>query len=118
MSRPTALVLAAAGTNRDHDAAFALDLAGAVKFAFQPAEEVSNGAQAMIGDGVLDGPTVHAAFGIHLWNDLPVGTIGIMAGPVMASVDQFEIEILGRRRWQWWLCVRGCRACRHWACGS
>ena len=73
-----------------------LDLTGSVKFAFQPAEEVSNGAQAMIGDGVLDSPTVHAAFGIHLWNDLPVGTIGIMAGPVMASVDQFEIEILGR----------------------
>ena len=73
-----------------------LDLAGAVKFAFQPAEEASNGAQAMIGDGVLDRPHVHAAFGIHLWNDLPVGTIGIMAGPVMASVDQFEIEILGR----------------------
>ena len=73
-----------------------LDLGGSVKFAFQPAEEVSNGAQAMIGDGVLETPQVHAAFGIHLWNDLPVGTVGIMAGPVMASVDQFEIEILGR----------------------
>jgi amidohydrolase len=73
-----------------------LELGGSVKFAFQPAEEASNGAQAMIGDGVLDGPPVHAAFGIHLWNDLPVGTIGIMPGPVMASVDQFEIEILGR----------------------
>lgn len=69
---------------------------GSVKFAFQPAEEVSNGAQAMIADGVLDGPRVHAAFGIHLWNDLPVGQIGVMAGPVMASVDQFEIEIVGR----------------------
>jgi len=74
----------------------ALELSGSVKFAFQPAEEVSNGAQAMIGDGVLEMPKVHAAFGIHLWNDLPVGTIGIMPGPVMASVDQFEIEILGR----------------------
>jgi len=73
-----------------------LDLGGSVKFAFQPAEEVSNGAQAMIGDGVLETPQVHAAFGIHLWNDLPVGTVGIMGGPVMASVDQFEIEILGR----------------------
>ncbi|HET8712664.1 MAG TPA: M20 family metallopeptidase [Gemmatimonadales bacterium] len=73
-----------------------LELGGSVKFAFQPAEEASNGAQAMIGDGVLESPPVHAAFGIHLWNDLPVGTIGIMAGPVMASVDQFEIEILGR----------------------
>jgi amidohydrolase len=73
-----------------------LDLGGSVKFAFQPAEEASNGAQAMIGDGVLESPKVDAAFGIHLWNDLPVGTIGIMAGPVMASVDQFDIEILGR----------------------
>ena len=73
-----------------------LSLPGAVKFAFQPAEEVSDGAQAMIAGGVLDGPAVDAAFAIHLWNDLPAGTIGIMAGPVMASVDQFEITILGR----------------------
>ena len=71
-------------------------LGGSVKFAFQPAEEASNGAQAMIADGVLDAPRVDAAFGIHLWNDLPVGTVGIMAGPIMASVDQFEIEIHGR----------------------
>jgi len=71
-------------------------VAGSVKFAFQPAEEVSNGAQAMIADGVLEAPKVDAAFGIHLWNDLPVGTIGITPGPIMASVDQFEIEIHGR----------------------
>ncbi|MBI1967724.1 MAG: amidohydrolase [Gemmatimonadetes bacterium] len=71
-------------------------LAGAVKFAFQPAEEISNGAAAMIQDGVLEDPKVDAAFGIHLWNDLPVGTIGVMPGPVMASVDEFEITILGR----------------------
>lgn len=71
-------------------------LPGAVKLAFQPAEEISNGAEAMIKDGVLDAPKVHAAFGIHLWNDLPAGTIGLMAGPVMASVDEFEITILGK----------------------
>src|SRR3989449_632119 len=47
-------------------------------------------------DGVLDAPTVDAAFGIHLWNDLPAGTIALMPGPVMASVDEFEIAILGR----------------------
>ena len=73
-----------------------LALDGSVKFAFQPAEEASNGAQAMISDGVLDTPKVDAAFGIHLWNDLPVGTIGVTPGPIMASVDQFEIEIHGR----------------------
>ena len=74
----------------------ALPLGGTVKLAFQPAEEVSHGAQAMIADGVLDAPRVDAAFGIHLWNDLPVGTVGVMPGPIMASVDEFEITILGR----------------------
>src|SRR6185436_17545180 len=62
-------------------------LAGALKFAFQPAEEIAGGAKAMIAAGVLDSPRVDAVFGIHLWNDLPVGTIGVMPGPVMASVD-------------------------------
>ncbi len=71
-------------------------LPGAVKLAFQPAEEISNGAEAMIAAGVLDGPTVDAAFGIHLWNDLPVGSIAVMAGPMMASVDEFEIAIVGK----------------------
>ena len=74
----------------------AAHLPGRVKFAFQPAEEVSDGAEAMIRDGVLDAPKVDAAFGIHLWNDLPAGTISVMPGSVMASVDQFEITIVGR----------------------
>jgi len=69
---------------------------GVVKFAFQPAEEISDGARAMVADGVLEQPHVDAAFGLHLWNGLPVGTIGVMAGPVMASVDQFEITVTGK----------------------
>jgi amidohydrolase len=71
-------------------------LAGGVKFAFQPAEEISNGAEAMIAAGVLEAPPVDAAFGIHLWNDLPVGSIALMPGPVMASVDEFQIAIVGK----------------------
>src|SRR5438093_5341242 len=73
-----------------------LELPGSVKFAFQPAEEASYGAQAMIVDGVLEAPQVSAAFGIPLWNELPVGTIAVTPGPFMASVDQFEITIHGR----------------------
>jgi len=73
-----------------------LPLAGALKLAFQPAEEIAGGAKAMIAAGVLDAPRVDAVFGIHLWNDLPVGTIGLMPGPVMASVDEFEISVVGR----------------------
>jgi len=73
-----------------------VSLPGVVKFAFQPAEETSDGAAAMIRDGALEHPPVTAAFGIHLWNELPVGTIGVTAGPMMASVDEFEITITGR----------------------
>ena len=73
----------------------AVTLPGAVKFAFQPAEELSGGATAMIGDGILGAPAVNAAFGVHVWNELPVGMIGITAGAMMASVDEFEITIAG-----------------------
>jgi amidohydrolase len=74
----------------------AVVLPGTVKLAFQPAEELSGGAGAMIEDGVLERPAVEAAFGIHLWNGLPVGTIGVMPGPMMASVDEFEIALAGK----------------------
>lgn len=73
----------------------AVTLPGAVKFAFQPAEELSGGATAMIGDGVLNAPAVNAAFGVHVWNELPVGMIGITPGAMMASVDEFDITITG-----------------------
>lgn len=73
----------------------AVALPGTVKIAFQPAEELSGGATAMIADGVLAAPDVGAALGLHLWNELPVGTIGLMPGPVMASVDEFDITITG-----------------------
>ena len=69
-------------------------LPGRVRFVFQPAEEGEGGAQAVIRAGVMDG--VDMAFGIHLWNELPIGTIGVKAGPLMASVDRLRIVIRGR----------------------
>jgi amidohydrolase len=54
---------------------------GTVKFAFQPAEELPpGGAKGMIEEGVLENPGVDAAFGLHLWNSLPVGKIGVDEG--------------------------------------
>jgi amidohydrolase len=67
---------------------------GRVLVLFQPAEEGEGGAQAAIQDGVMDG--VDLVVGIHLWNELPVGTIGVKAGPLMASVDRLRIVIHGR----------------------
>jgi amidohydrolase len=69
---------------------------GTVKFAFQPAEELPpGGAKGMIEEGVLEQPKVDAVFGLHLWNGLPVGKIGVEAGPIMASVDRFDVVIKG-----------------------
>ncbi len=67
-----------------------------IKLLFQPAEESGNGARRMVLDGVLASPEVEAVFGMHGWPDLPLGIVGVHSGAVMASVDNFEITILGR----------------------
>ncbi len=69
---------------------------GTVKAVFQPAEEGGRGALRMIEAGVLESPRVDAAFGLHVWNDLAVGTVSVTPGPVMASVDEFAITITGQ----------------------
>ena len=71
------------------------DLHGTVKFAFQPAEENVGGAEPMIAAGVMDNPTVDAAFGIHIAQDLPVGTIGVIHGPMTAACDEAVVIIRG-----------------------
>ena len=70
------------------------DLCGTVKLAFQPAEEIAKGAQAMIDQGVLDG--VDACFAIHVWTDVPAGLVSLEPGSRMASCDQFCIRIIGK----------------------
>jgi amidohydrolase len=69
---------------------------GTVKLIFQPAEEGPGGAKPMIDAGVLTDPAVDAIIGLHLWNNLPVGTVGVRPGPLMAAVETFECEIFGR----------------------
>lgn len=70
------------------------DLCGSVKLAFQPAEEAASGAKSMIEQGALEG--VDGAFGIHIWSDVPAGSISCDAGPRMASADMFKIDIKGK----------------------
>jgi amidohydrolase len=68
--------------------------AGRFRFLFQPAEEGDGGAEACAADGVLE--DVSAAFGLHLWNQLPVGKVGVNRGALLAAVDEFAIDIEGR----------------------
>jgi amidohydrolase len=70
-------------------------LAGRVKFIFQPAEEIARGAQAMIDDGALAAPVPETSFGLHLWNELPVGTVSVTEGAMMAGADTFTITVSG-----------------------
>lgn len=70
-------------------------LAGNVKFMFQPAEEGPGGAVPMIKAGLLKSPKVDAAIALHVWNDLPVGTIGVRSGPIMAAADELQITVCG-----------------------
>ncbi len=72
------------------------ELAGTVKFMFQPAEEKCDGAEKMIEDGVLENPNADYALALHVWNEKPVGWIGIPGGPAMAGADIFKIKVIGK----------------------
>ncbi|TAK20667.1 MAG: amidohydrolase [Chloroflexota bacterium] len=73
------------------------NLRGNVVLAFQPCEEKPpGGAQAMIAQGVMDDPKVDAVFGLHLSQELPVGTVAARPGPIMAAADMFRLEIAGK----------------------
>ena len=77
----------------------AKDLKGSVVLCFQPAEELGGakgGAEAMIKDGALEWAKADAAFGLHVWQDLPLGLVGVTAGPWMAAVDEFTVTFRGK----------------------
>ncbi len=72
------------------------DFSGTVKIIFQPAEEGPGGAKPMIEEGVLKNPDVDAIIGLHLWNNLPLGTVGVRSGALMAAVECFRCTIQGK----------------------
>ena len=76
------------------------EIAGAVKFVFQPAEEgapgdENGGARMMIEERCLEEPRVGAIFGLHVTSVHPTGMIGYRSGPLMASSDQLSIFLRG-----------------------
>jgi amidohydrolase len=73
---------------------------GNIKFIFQPAEEGApageeGGADAMIREGVLENPPMHAILGLHVWPE-NFGQVYFSPGPIMASSDWFRIAIEGK----------------------
>ena len=77
------------------------DIAGTVKFIFQPAEEgppegEEGGAGLMVKEGVMDNPKVDVIFGMHIESWIPAGDIQYKPGAFMASADLFTIKVKGR----------------------
>jgi len=77
-------------------------IAGTVKFIFQPAEEMppigeEGGAKLMIEQGCMQNPQVDAVFGLHITSKLHTNRIGYRSGPLMASADQFRIFVRGEQ---------------------
>ena len=69
-------------------------LAGRVLLVFQPAEEVLEGAAAMIADGAAEG--VDLTLGVHNHPDMPVGRFGFARGACLAASDRFDLVIRGK----------------------
>jgi amidohydrolase len=76
-------------------------LAGTIKLCFQPSEEGNNGeevggAEMMMRDGLLENPKVDMTLSLHLWNEKPLGWLGVTKGPIMAGADIFMVRVAGR----------------------
>ena len=79
----TAMVLAQLGE----------ELPGKMRFIFQPAEEIAQGAAWMVDDGAMQG--VDSIFSLHVFPSIPAGSIGIRYGALTAAADDLEITIIG-----------------------
>ena len=66
---------------------------GPIKFLFQPAEEIAQGAGWMIQDGVME--QVKAIISCHVFPTIPAGQIGIRYGALTAAADDLELKIVG-----------------------
>jgi amidohydrolase len=69
---------------------------GTIKLVFQPAEEGLGGAQRMVAEGVLENPRPDYALALHLWNEKPIGWIGVTSGPAMAASETFFVKLTGK----------------------
>ena len=63
----------------------------------QPAEEIGQGAKAMLGAGLFhEYPVPDFAFAFHVSASMPAGTIGYVSGYALANVDSVDIVVKGR----------------------
>lgn len=71
-------------------------LPGNILFLFQPAEEGGYGALRMQKAGALEWHRPDYCLGLHIWNEMPIGTMVIHGGPLMAGTQKFEVHVIGK----------------------
>ncbi|WP_426190004.1 M20 aminoacylase family protein [Massilia sp. DWR3-1-1] len=69
---------------------------GTIYLIFQPAEEGGAGARRMIEDGLFEQFPMDAVYGMHNWPGMAEGTFGVVAGPMMASSNEFKVTVRGK----------------------
>ncbi|MEK5067955.1 amidohydrolase [Sporosarcina sp. FSL K6-1508] len=70
------------------------ELPGNIRLLFQPAEEIAQGAKAMVDQGAMD--DVDNVFGIHIWSQLPTHKVSCPPGPSFAAADIFKVHFTGK----------------------
>lgn len=70
-----------------------IPLPGNVRFLFQSAEEIAQGASWMVADGVME--QVSGILSVHVFPSIPAGMVGIRYGALTAAADDLEITIIG-----------------------
>ena len=69
---------------------------GRVALIFQPAEENGGGAEVMVADGIMDRFDIGQVFAMHNAPNYDEGEIFTAPGPIMAAVDSFHVDVVGR----------------------
>ncbi len=88
----TAMLLGAAKLLQER----AGQIPGTVKLIFQPAEEGGAGGKRICEEGALKDPAVDQIFGLHVWPDLPTGSIGSRSGVFLAAAQIIHIMVRGK----------------------
>lgn len=88
----TAALLGAAAALKKMETA----LSGNIILIFQPAEETTTGAQAVMDTGIFEKMQPDAFFSLHMMPTIPFGKVGVRKGPIMAAQKAFTITVHGK----------------------